>query len=112
VGWNDARESRRPGERIDGGKLRATCGTWDDAVVVLPDRVLTLSNHERQVHIVRGHKAAERPPTPPDLVRIISRPPPGEGARGESRRLCRATCDLGRCGSGPPKGRANFASPL
>jgi hypothetical protein len=20
----------------DGGKLRATCGTWDDAVVVLP----------------------------------------------------------------------------
>ena len=39
-GWNDARESRRPGggqidrhgERIDGGKLRATCGTWDDAV--------------------------------------------------------------------------------
>ena len=34
-------------ERIDGGKLRATCGTWDDAVVVLPDRVLTLSNHER-----------------------------------------------------------------
>jgi hypothetical protein len=38
---------------------------WDDAVVVLPDRVLTLSNHERQVHIVRGHRAAERPPTPP-----------------------------------------------
>jgi len=30
-------------------------------VVVLPDRVLTLSNHERQVHIVRGHRAAERP---------------------------------------------------
>jgi Cu/Zn superoxide dismutase len=34
--------------------VRVTCPAWDDAVVVLPDRVLTLSNHERQVHIVRG----------------------------------------------------------
>jgi hypothetical protein len=29
------------------------------------DQVLTLSNHERQVHIVRGHRAAERLPAPP-----------------------------------------------
>jgi hypothetical protein len=52
-------------ERIDGGKLRCTGATWSDAVVVLPDQVLTLSNHERQVHIGRGHRAAERPSTPP-----------------------------------------------
>jgi hypothetical protein len=33
-------------ERIDGGKLRCTGATWSDAVVVLPDQVLTPSNHE------------------------------------------------------------------
>ena len=30
-------------ERIDGGKLRCTGATWSDAVVVLPDQVLTPS---------------------------------------------------------------------
>jgi hypothetical protein len=51
---------KRGVERIDGGKqVRATCGTWDDAVVVLPDRVLTLSNHERQVRIGRGHRGRQ-----------------------------------------------------
>ena len=54
--------------------VRVTCPASDDAVVVYLTG-LTLSNHERQVHIVRGHRAAERPPTPPDLVRMISRLP-------------------------------------
>jgi hypothetical protein len=31
-------EGPRAVERIDGGKLRATCATWDDAVVIYPAR--------------------------------------------------------------------------
>jgi hypothetical protein len=36
-------------ERADDGKLRCTCATWDDAVVVLKGEALTLVNIERQV---------------------------------------------------------------
>ena len=51
------------------------------AVVVLPDQVLTLSNHERQVHVVRGHRAAERdgPQNHPHRDRGVSTPASGGG---------------------------------
>jgi hypothetical protein len=31
-------------ERIEGGKLRVTCPTWDDAVVIHPGESLSLVN--------------------------------------------------------------------
>jgi hypothetical protein len=45
-------EGPRAVERIDGGKLRATCATWDDAVVIYPARRWPLGV-ERQVRIKR-----------------------------------------------------------
>ena len=65
--------------RDDG--VRVTCPAWDEAVAVLPDQVLTLSNHERQVHIVRGHRAAERdgPQNHPHRDRGVSTPASGGG---------------------------------
>jgi hypothetical protein len=41
-------------ERADDGKLRCTCATWDDAVVVLKGEALTLVNIERQVTAERA----------------------------------------------------------
>ena len=56
-----------------------TCPASDDAVVVYLTG-LTLSNHERQVHVVRGRRAAERPPHP-DL-KPDNQSCQGEGAGG------------------------------
>jgi hypothetical protein len=50
-------------ERIDGGKLRCTAATWDDAVVILPGEALALVNIERQVL-----------PSAPRLPRVWYRP--------------------------------------
>ena len=56
-------------ERADDGKLRCTCATWDDAVVVLKGEALTLVNIERQVHALRtkAPPVAKGPPATPDL---------------------------------------------
>jgi hypothetical protein len=40
-------------ERADGGKLRCTCATWDDAVVILAGEALTIVNIDRQAHALR-----------------------------------------------------------
>jgi hypothetical protein len=60
----DTPRSREDDFRAPDDGVLVTCPAWDDAVVVLLDQVLTLSNHERQVHIGRGLRAAERPSTP------------------------------------------------
>ena len=56
-------------ERADDGKLRCTCATWDDAVVVLKGEALTLVNIERQVHALRtkAPPVQKGPPAAPDL---------------------------------------------
>ena len=79
-------------ERAGDGKLRCTCTTWDDAVVVLKGEALTLVNIERQVHVLRANAPCRRstpsagppilgeddfgvPPTrvgPPILVRLVA----------------------------------------
>jgi hypothetical protein len=99
-------------ERAGDGKLRCTCTTWDDAVVMLRGEALTLVNIERQVPL--GAKA------PADVVQTPRRHPrsreddfeaaPGEGARGESRRPVPRDVPAGRCGSGPLRqgGSARF----
>jgi hypothetical protein len=40
-------------ERIDGGKLRCTCATWSDPVIILEGEALALVNIERQAHALR-----------------------------------------------------------
>jgi len=50
-------------ERIDGGKLRCTGATWDDAVVILEGEILVFQNIERQVHALRA--TGGKKPTPP-----------------------------------------------
>jgi hypothetical protein len=56
-------------ERAEDGKLRCTCATWDDAVVVLKNEALTLVNIERQVHALRtkAPPVVKGPPAAPDL---------------------------------------------
>jgi hypothetical protein len=46
-----------------GEKLRVTCPSWDDAIVILPGECLALVNIERQVHVLRA-KAPCRRSTP------------------------------------------------
>jgi hypothetical protein len=41
-------------ERLEGGKLRCTGATWDDAVVIYPGEALALANNERQAHPPRA----------------------------------------------------------
>jgi hypothetical protein len=53
-------------ERADGGKLRVTCPSWDDAIAVLPGECLALVNIERHVHVLRA-----KAPLPPQHA-----PPP------------------------------------
>jgi hypothetical protein len=56
-------------ERAENSKLRCTCATWDDAVVVLKNEALTLVNIERQVHALRtkAPPVQKGPPAVPDL---------------------------------------------
>ena len=56
-------------ELADEGKLRCTCATWDDAVVVPKGEALTLVNIERQVHALRtkAPPVVKGPPATPDL---------------------------------------------
>ena len=56
-------------ERADDGKLRCTCATWDDAVVVLKGEALAPVNIERQVHALRtkAPPMEKGPPASPDL---------------------------------------------
>jgi hypothetical protein len=56
-------------ERAEDGKLRCTCATWDDAVVVLKGEALSLVNIERQVHALRtkAPPVQKGPPAVPDL---------------------------------------------
>jgi hypothetical protein len=51
-------------ERIDGGNLRCTGATWDDAVVIHPGEALAFMNIERQVL-----------PSAPRLPRRLQAPP-------------------------------------
>jgi hypothetical protein len=56
-------------ERIEGGKLRVTCPSWDDVVVIHPAECLALVNIERQVHVLRAKAplpAQAGPPAAPD----------------------------------------------
>jgi hypothetical protein len=74
-------------ERADDGKLRCTCTTWDDAVVILKGEALTLVNIERQVLPCAKAPAGVwyiPPPASPISVRLF---------RGPSR----------RGGSAPPR---------
>jgi hypothetical protein len=43
-------------ERIDGGKIRATATSWDDAKVILPNQVLEVATIGKQVALVRIDK--------------------------------------------------------
>jgi hypothetical protein len=56
-------------ERADGGKLRCTCASWDDAVVILPGEALTIVNIDRQAHALRTKtpSVVRGPPAAPDL---------------------------------------------
>lgn len=59
-------------ERIDGGKLRCNCATWDDAVVILPGEALALVNIERPVL-----------PSAPKAPAGVVQPPPRPPSRGQ-----------------------------
>jgi hypothetical protein len=60
-------------ERLDDGKLRVTCPSWDSYVAILPGECLALVNIERQVHVLSAKAPLPplhaRPPAPPDPVR-------------------------------------------
>ena len=43
-------------ERIEGGKIRATTSTWDDAKVILANQVLEVAIIGKQVGLVRVDK--------------------------------------------------------
>ena len=51
------------------GKLRCTCATWSDPVIILPGEALTLVNIERQAHVLRTTApgvVVKGPPAAPD----------------------------------------------
>jgi hypothetical protein len=43
-------------ERIDGGKIRVTTSSWEDAKVILPNQVLEVATIGKQVGLVRVDK--------------------------------------------------------
>ena len=69
-------------ERADDGKLRCTCATWSDPVIILAGEALTLVNIERQAHVLRTTApgvVVKGPPAAPDPGEDDSRGSNGRG---------------------------------